>query len=365
MLKSVEKTLVEQMRITEFDIEQRKALFGLLPADIDALLRYAPLAENEIDRLVNDFYATQTSIPEIALLIGDADTLSRMQEAQRTYILDLFGGTYGLDYVNNRLRIGLVHKRIGVEPKLYLSAILMLRTLLTEAIRRSPLGEPVSGQAVMALEKLIFFDVALVFETYTRSLVLEIESAKKKAEEYAYELERQVSERTGQLRIDPLTGTYNRLFLVDTLQNALRTARQRAQALTLLFVDIDNFKFINDNFGHIHGDAVLRGVGEILRMVSRNDDRCFRYGGDEFCVILPNTDERQATTGYVNRARPLIEQRLGPVTVSIGMAQAGPQQYEDAEALLRRADENMYLQKLASRDAGDAQCAVVRDIHAR
>jgi hypothetical protein len=83
--------------------------------------------EPHIDALVDKFYTLQTGITEIALLIGDADTLTRLRAAQRRYILDLFSGLYDLEYVNNRLRIGLVHKRIGVEPKLYLAAINTLK----------------------------------------------------------------------------------------------------------------------------------------------------------------------------------------------------------------------------------------------
>ena len=119
-MNQTEQTLLEQMRITDFEVEHRKILFSFSNADAQLLLSCKPTIEQNIDSVVTEFYRMQTSVAEIALLIGDADTLARLRSAQRKYILDLFGGLYDLEYVNNRLRIGLVHKRIGVEPKLYL-----------------------------------------------------------------------------------------------------------------------------------------------------------------------------------------------------------------------------------------------------
>ena len=115
--------------------------------------------------------------------------------------------------MNNRLRIGLVHKRIGVEPKLYLAAIHALKQLIIEQVEKS-LPEQDDRAAVMrAVEKLMMFDVSLVFDTYIRSLVSEIEISRERSEKYASELEEKVKERTEQLEImsrtDALTPPYS------------------------------------------------------------------------------------------------------------------------------------------------------------
>ena len=114
----------------EFEVEHRKSLFSFFTEDAKLLLSCRRVIEENIESLVAEFYRQQTGVAEIALLIGDADTLARLRSAQRRYILDLFSGVYDLEYVNNRLRIGLVHKRIGVEPMLYLAAIHTLKDLL-------------------------------------------------------------------------------------------------------------------------------------------------------------------------------------------------------------------------------------------
>lgn len=194
-----EQTLFEQMRITELEIESRKALFSFTGADVKALQSFKPIIEENIDKIVDDFYGLQTSVSEIALLIGDSDTLARLRTAQRRYVLDLFNGIYDLEYVNNRLRIGLVHKRIGVEPKLYLSAVHTLKELIYAVINSSVQDVRQAERIRAAIDKLVLFDVTLVFDTYIRSLVSEIENAKDKAEKYAQSMESKVKERTQQL----------------------------------------------------------------------------------------------------------------------------------------------------------------------
>lgn len=220
-----------------------------------------------------------------------------MRTAQRRYVIDLFSGVYDLEYVNNRLRIGLVHKRIGVEPKLYLSAVHTLKSLLYEVLATSMTKEQEFQEARVALDKLMLFDVTLVFDTYIRSLVSEIENAKYKAEQYALSMETKVKQRTQQLeelsRTDPLTGLLNVRHLQEIATRILRAAQRRAEPVSAIYMDIDDFKNFNDTQGHRLGDEVLCTVANAIKNTARLEDCCFRYGGDEFCIILPNCREDQ------------------------------------------------------------------------
>ncbi len=342
-------SLLEQMRISEFDISHRKSLLDFTDAEARTLNSFQPVIQAGIDGLVAKFYELQTSIAEISLLIGDADTLARLRTAQRRYVLDLFGGMYDLEYVNNRLRIGLVHKRIGVEPKLYLSAVSTLKTLLNEVIARELTDADQRASMMLALEKLLLFDVTLVFETYIRSLVSEIEISKEKSELYAKSLEEKVRERTRQLeemaRTDALTGLLSVRYLNETLTRTLRSAERRSEPVTLVYFDINDFKIINDTQGHQRGDEVLSEVGRLVRKVSRTEDSCFRYGGDEFCLILPNCRAEQAREIYLKRLNIELQECLGDVTLSTGIAQVGPDEYEDAASFIKRVDVHMYAAK--------------------
>jgi diguanylate cyclase len=198
-MERFEQTLLTQMNISDYEIQRRKDFLGIGTEELALLSNSRQFIEREIDVIVNDFYQVQTSIEEIALLIGDADTLGRLHAAQRTYVLDLFTGTTDVEYVNNRLRIGLVHKRIGVEPKLYLSAIKTLKDLIYLALERHITDASTQRKTLQALDKLLLFDITLVFDTYIRSLVSEVETAKARVETYAASLEMQVAERTSLL----------------------------------------------------------------------------------------------------------------------------------------------------------------------
>jgi len=198
-MENIEQSQLEQMQISEREILRRKEFLGLGHADIGLLAQCRPIIEEEIESIITLFYEVQTSVAEIALLIGDIDTLSRLHQAQRKYVLDLFSGNTGLDYVNNRLRIGLVHKRLGVEPKLYLAAVKVLKDILCQTLERR-LGEgSILAKTRDALDKMLFFDITLVFDTYIGSLLGEVEAEKGRVESYAARLELQVAERTREL----------------------------------------------------------------------------------------------------------------------------------------------------------------------
>ena len=190
------RSLLEQLQLNEFEIARRKQLLGFSVQDASALLSCKGVVVEHIDTIVGDFYARQTAMEEIALLIGDADTLARLHLAQRAYVLSLFDGYYDLDYVNNRLRIGMVHKRIGVGPKLFLAAQLSLKNTVSAALDLHISDKAHLRSVDQALDKLLHFDTTLVFDTYIRGLLTEVELAKDRAVTYAQELEAKVAERT-------------------------------------------------------------------------------------------------------------------------------------------------------------------------
>lgn len=352
-MKQTDRTLLDQMHVTDFELESRKGLCSFTREDVQALLAFRQAIEQNVDGLVELFYHSQTGIPEIALLIGDSDTLGRLKQAQRRYILDLFSGIYDLDYVHNRLRIGLVHKRIGVEPKLYLSAVHTLKALLHCAINAAAQPPVEREKALVALDKLLFIDITLVFETYIRSLVSEIETAKAKSDLYARTLEEKVRERTRQLeelsQTDSLTGLLNVRTLEEVVTKVLRSAQRRSEPVSAVYLDVDDFKAINDTQGHQRGDEILRLIGRSLRSISRIEDTCFRYGGDEFCVILANCRAEHAAERFIVRLSAILSATLPGLTLSTGVAQTGPGQYSTVAALIDDADKLMLAAKQARR----------------
>jgi diguanylate cyclase (GGDEF)-like protein len=155
---------------------------------------------------------------------------------------------------------------------------------------------------------------------------------------------------------DPLTGLFNRRYMVETLERELHRARRTGNPLALLMVDVDGFKQQNDAFGHDAGDAILAELAALLQRSLRKEDVACRYGGEEFVLVLPDaameSGARRAEQlrDAVRRMRvPHQGSLLGPITVSIGVA-AFPDHGSDAASLLKSADTALYEAKKAGRD---------------
>jgi diguanylate cyclase (GGDEF)-like protein len=155
---------------------------------------------------------------------------------------------------------------------------------------------------------------------------------------------------------DPLTGLFNRRYLTETLEREFARAQRTGAPVAVMMIDVDHFKRFNDNFGHSAGDAVLRELGEFLKRSIRAEDIACRYGGEEFCLVLP----QMARDGARQRAEDIragvarLEVRSGdrvlePVTLSLGVA-LFPQDAVEPNALLRAADEAMYQAKKSGRN---------------
>ncbi|WP_077036723.1 GGDEF domain-containing protein [Pelomonas sp. KK5] len=154
-----------------------------------------------------------------------------------------------------------------------------------------------------------------------------------------------------QAMTDGLTGVGNRRALDGALDAELALAARSAQPFSVVMVDIDHFKSINDRFGHRAGDASLAAFAERLRSGLRAQDRAFRYGGEEFCVLLPHTDTAGAKTmaERLHRQVALPDQAGMPAqAASVGVTAWQPG--DSADTLLGRADQALYRAKAQGRD---------------
>ncbi len=341
-------SLFEQMHLNEDEIAKRMKLLELDGNTAKLLSSQKLVIEENVETIVKEFYKIQTSIEEIMLLIGDADTLKRLQTVQKTYILDLFSGNYDSTYVNNRLRIGMVHKRIGVDSKLYLSSMRMLRELILFVLKKDIPDIEYYLKVQDALDKVIFFDTTLVFDTYIDSMLKEIELQKNRAEMYAMSLEKKVVERTKQLeelaKLDPLTNIYNHRTMISTLEKELAVSKRRNSTLSFIYFDVDNFKEINDLYGHLKGDEVLKFIAQSMQKCIREIDTPCRYGGDEFCIILPECNEKEAKQ-VCKRVVEAFTHEYPSFSLSIGIAHSDERTPMRAQELIKQADENMYKAK--------------------
>lgn len=154
---------------------------------------------------------------------------------------------------------------------------------------------------------------------------------------------------------DSLTGVYVRRYFLERFTEELSRAKQSGFALTFLILDVDNFKSINDTYGHLAGDAALLGIAGILQSSLRSIDMCARFGGEEFCLMLPETIKEQAFSAAQRLRLKVQEARLKAFnetlacTVSIGIA-SYPDDADQVNALIDKADKALYKAKAQGRN---------------
>ncbi|MCC2520801.1 GGDEF domain-containing protein [Vibrio coralliilyticus] len=348
-MRITDKSLVEQQKISESELKHRLHLFRLTPSDLDEVRTIKSIISRQLDVIVDEFYQHQTRTPDVENLIGDAGTLKRLMSALRQYIIDLFTKEINLDYVEHRLRIGLVHKRIGVDPKLYISAVNYLKSRLIATINNNIQDPDYARFLSDIIDRLIDFDVSYVFDTYIKSMMNEIEIERNKSYQYVNDLESMVQERTKKLekmtRLDPLTNLYNKRAFDEFTNKLFTEAQKNNLPISIVYIDVDKFKSFNDQHGHEEGDAVLVIVSDCIRSVSRSVDLCFRVGGDEFVVVMPSCAKSDANKNYIPRLLENLASIRTDLSLSIGVAQSGPKNYLSCQDTLARADKDMYINK--------------------
>lgn len=358
----LEKTLAEQLKITPQEIAKRKTMLDLSAEDEELLKANKPLFAQYLDGMIKNFYDKQLRVPEIARLIGDAESMQRLKMAMKRYILELFDGNYDEIYANRRLRIGKVHHRMGVSSTLYITAMQMLRSILNQTVDMTFFKQEDFMEANIlkaAISKILMFDMQLVFDTYFASLVDEADAAKEEVSRYADNLETEVAIRTKQLEElslkDGLTGLSNQRAFYDHLRRELSSAERHKESLSLCYMDLNGFKQLNDTLGHQAGDSLLALVGNVLHEITRDSDIACRYGGDEFCMILPKTNLQEARLVVNRLIEKFKKEENQGISFSVGITSterktaSNTEHHYDSDSFVKQADSLMYTSKAASK----------------
>ncbi len=154
---------------------------------------------------------------------------------------------------------------------------------------------------------------------------------------------------------DGLTGLYNRRYLMEQIEREFKRVERSEGSLSLMMIDLDGLKGINDRFGHYEGDGVLRGLGGIIKANTRASDVAARWGGDEFMLLTPETSSKGARRigerirSQVERYRPELDGEEVGISISVGIA-SYPGHASDVTQLLQRVDEAMYQAKRGGRN---------------
>ncbi|MHB1677107.1 MAG: EAL domain-containing protein [Sulfuriferula sp.] len=385
--------LLSEIGIDADEIEQRKAFLAFDQRDVTLLSSLHDMLASHQGNLIKAFYDHLLCFPEIRSLLGDETTLIRLKHAQITYFSQLTEGCYDQSYVENRLHVGVVHQRVGLTPKWYMSAYCKyLSEVIPVVLHHYADDSERRIDTCNALFKIIFFDMGLALETYFHAEQKAVTLAHSYTEQIVsnmpigfivlnaqgeiglmnnamlrmfnmdrketwqgktlgqylnlaaldekifkvltsgihdndFEFDRvndnikhfyladislaqmdkenvvmfmvqdvtlrkQSEEEIYRLAFyDPLTHLPNRRLLLERLQQSMSISVRSEKYGAIMFLDLDNFKSINDTQGHDSGDLLLKEVANRLARNVRESDTVARLGGDEFVVALESLSD--------------------------------------------------------------------------
>jgi diguanylate cyclase len=215
------------------------------------------------------------------------------------------------------------------------------RSKLDRASRLLTAGGDENEQALTELVVDVIGDVVRA----NQNLQLKLETAEGRLEEQAVEIEAHISRSL----TDPLTGLPNRREFNERLEERMGAWNRRHEVFSLLLMDVDHFKKLNDRHGHLAGDQVLAAIGRALRSAVRREDSVARFGGEEFAVLLPSTSlEQAAPVAQKVReavARVVVSRNNQDIAVTVSGGLAEIETNERVESLIQRADSALYAAK--------------------
>lgn len=326
--------------------ESRLALLELIPNDHSMAQRLQDVViKPNIEPIIEGFYELLLRQPKFLEIVSSDEMRAHLRTTQSDYLLTLGLNFDSPAYFEERLRIGVIHARVGVPLSLYQCAYRALQQLLIDHTHSCAPDE--YHALVGFILKITTLDMSLAIETYHTTQVRALEESVQSLHDRSVVLQRQAE-------IDEGTGLANRKYILEVSQRALSMAQRERTSLCLIIADLDWFKRVNDNYGHLVGDQVLRDIAARIHSVIREFDSVGRYGGEEFLIVMANKTE-PAVRKIAERILRRVEDEpvhYGafeiPVTISLGVAFA--RSGDTLTALIERSDKALYKAKNAGRN---------------
>lgn len=349
-------------KIYAMNIKRRASLLGLLELKTGdhkvAEVLHQLILDKQADKIVDDFYDYLLQHNEYALLL-EPDLIPALKQTQSAYVRS-FGVDFDTsNYFDHRLRVGFVHKKVGLTLGLYQCAYRQLQQLMLNEIPENFMQDGVNDRDLCCfIHKITTLDMTLAIETYHDALVMDIQDELNNVHVEKAALRERV-------QTDSLTGLFTRDYGLAILKKHLIRGEAKND-ICLILSDIDHFKLVNDTYGHLAGDEVLRKISNLLTSAVRDFDTVCRFGGEEFMIVLRHTTNDVAIK-VAERIRQSISKKVIQydgkdihVTISQGIAVAEPG--GDSMVLLDKADTALYKAKAQGRDCVVmSEADVIRD----
>ncbi|MCF8034975.1 MAG: diguanylate cyclase [Desulfarculaceae bacterium] len=330
MEKDISHRIAKELNISEEDFEQRKRFLEIGEKDIALIKDFSAGLAELPPEMFDNFYEHLSRFPETREIIKDNTTIAVLKEKQMDYFRMLISGEYGWDYLMSRLAVGWRHTELGIVPLWYIGAYSKYLEGLKMVVEAHS-GNP--EEVFESISKVAMLDMIVTLEAYHYG---------------KYRLQEELKKA---VVTDDLTGVFNRRKFDEVMGFEMERSRRHKTPLTMIMLDIDHFKLVNDTFGHHVGDIVLHELAEIVGKMMRKGDYLIRYGGEEFVAFLPDTS-LEAGVGAAERIRRKVADhgfdQAGRVTVSLGVASVEP--HDTRDRFLERVDAKLYEAKEGGRN---------------
>ena len=330
MNREIAERIAAELNITDEDFEKRKRFLQIEEEDIQRIRAFRESIKEVPMSIFQGFYDHLTSFDETRVFFKDRETIEHLKKKQLSYFEDLLSGNYDREYLLSRLSVGYVHVQLNIVPLWYIGAYNRYIEEIRSIVRSYGENEM---ETIRSILKVIMLDIILTLESYHYT--------KYKLQE---ELKRLVV-------TDDLTGIFNRRKLEEIMQFEMERSSRLKKPLSMLMIDIDHFKKVNDVYGHDVGDEVLASLAKLISKGLRKTDYFFRFGGEEFVIFLPDTSiavAKKIAKRIITEVRNHSFDRAGRITVSIGVAEY--KKTDNKDSFLKRADEKLYEAKNAGRN---------------
>ncbi len=321
------------------DIKKVNALFSIIHKEI---------IEPKLNDIIEQFYQYVLGHKAMSSFLADENVILRLRETQKLYLLSL-GIDFELEsYFENRLKIGLAHAKIALPLSVYQCAYTCMQEIINYYINlNSTLSVTEKEQCIIYLHRMNTLDQSLAIDTYFKTNIQNLEQS-------IIQLENKSANLKTEVDFDDLTKVHSRRKIIEYLAIELDLFNRDGVLFAIVMIDIDNFKGVNDDYGHISGDEILKNTAARISGAVRKVDIVGRYGGEEFIVLLPNTDIDTAKI-ICERIRIAIsetvvkcEENLISVTISQGVTIVRLGDTNDSA--IKRADKLMYKSKQKGRN---------------
>ena len=338
------------------DFTEFRRLWQIDAATLGHLKRLGPIIDATLGALDEKFYEPLFMAEPIRLLMRDPAVRQRAITAMALHWRALLDGELKDETLMRAVLVGRRHLELGVSEQHMLLASQHLLSRLISAIIDAKVPQP--AEAIEVVVRMIRLGVSI-------SMQSRAEAAGQAAS--TKEVRRQTDRLRDDLQtlekfayVDALTGLFNRRHFDQSLTAAIARALRHAEPLCLIMADIDRFKRVNDLYGHLAGDDVLRALGGVMAKLVRREDVLVRFGGEEFAMILPSTTIEEAVL-CAERMRLAVEklsvplEQGAPINVTVSLGVAGFVWEEATESFIAAADSALYRAKLLGRNRVEAR----------